>query len=210
MARKSKSSFIMKGSPMKRNFGIGVSSPMKETTGAYDFTGGDYKDFSNQGNRKASKIPSFRDIVSLEQQQAMADKLDQRRSDEREYSSEIEDAGLKRNLFGKLTGDVFGGKKVRERRDLIKDLKTRTPEELDPTQNPNQVETIDTTEGQENTDTIEPLAIANTQKRTVDGINYYDAANTSSRPEGTGPVTEDPNEGGLNIIPKGKINQYGI
>ena len=176
MARKSKSSFTMKGSPMKRNFGIGVSSPMKQTTEAYDFTSGDYKDFSNQGNGKASKIPSFRDIVSLEQQQGVADKLDQRRTDEREYSSEIEDAGLERNLFGKLTGDVFGGKKVRERQDLIKDLKTRTPKELDATKKPL---IIDTTEGQENTDLVDP--------------------NFSSRPEGTGPVIEDPNEGGFNI-----------
>ena len=96
-------SFKMKGSPMKRNFGVG-DSPAKQTN---------------------TSIPSFRDFVSLEQQQSYADKLDKRRADEREYKGEIEEAGLDRNLFGKLTGDFFGGKRSRERADLIEKLKNK-------------------------------------------------------------------------------------
>ena len=126
--------FKMKGSPMKRNFGIGVESPIKQyvrkekgTDGLSELKGMDYIDFSSASG---SNIPSFRDIVSLEQQQAVSKKLGDRRRDEREYKDEIKEAGLKRNIFGKLTGDVFGGKKVRERRELIKDLKARTPEEI--------------------------------------------------------------------------------
>ena len=125
----------MKGSPMKRNFGIGADSPVKQyvrkekgtDNSRPELKGMDYIDYSPASG---SNIPSFRDIVSLEQQQAVSKKLGDRRRDEREYKDEIKEAGLKRNIFGKLTGDVFGGKKVRERRELIKDLKARTPEEI--------------------------------------------------------------------------------
>jgi hypothetical protein len=79
--------------------------------------------FFKSALKQRTKIPSFRDFVSLEQQQAYADKLDKRRADEREYKEEIEGAGLDRNLFGKITGDFFGGKRSRERADLIKSLK---------------------------------------------------------------------------------------
>ena len=79
--------------------------------------------FFKSALKQRTKIPSFRDFVSLEQQQAYADKLDKRRADEREYKEEIEDAGLDRNIFGKITGDFFGGKRSRERADLIKSLK---------------------------------------------------------------------------------------
>ena len=93
---------------------------MKETENpsAYDFTGG-IKDFSDFGTGKTTNIPSFRDIVSLEQQQAVAGKVDKRRADEKEFASEIEGAGHKRNIIGKLTGDIFGGKKAKNRREFI-------------------------------------------------------------------------------------------
>ena len=73
--------------------------------------------------KQRTKVPRVRDLISLEQQQAYADKLDKRRAGEREQKEEIEGAGLDRNLFGKVTGDFFGGKKSRERADFIKKLK---------------------------------------------------------------------------------------
>lgn len=60
--------FKMKGSPMKRNFGIGADSPMKETT-TQTLQGMSFNPYAHQA-LKASDIPSFRDMVSLEQQQA--------------------------------------------------------------------------------------------------------------------------------------------
>ena len=224
--------FKMKGSPLQRNFGIGADSPVKQyvrkekgtDNSRPELKGMDYIDYSPASG---SNIPSFRDIVSLEQQQAVSKKLGDRRRDERKYAEQIKggevqkmdeegnpmvDAegkpvmemreDLSRNIFGKLTGDVFGGKKVRERQDLIKDLKTRTPEEVDPTQEPL---IIDTTEGQENTDKVNPNEISIVTNGEVTG-----KTNTSSRPEGTGPVIEDSNEGGFNIRPRGEIDQYGI
>ena len=74
--------FKMKGSPMKRNFGIGADSPIKqETRASYQ---GVNIDPSRSYNYKAAKIPSFRDLVSLEQQQAYADKVDARRAKKKE------------------------------------------------------------------------------------------------------------------------------
>ena len=81
------SGFKMKGSPMKRNFGIGADSPMKETTRP-SYTGADI-DPRLSYEYKGAKIPSFRDFVSLEQQQAYADKVDKRRDDKKS----IKDAG---------------------------------------------------------------------------------------------------------------------
>ena len=73
--------FKMKGSPMKRNFDIGADSPMKQTT---DQTlQGMYIDPYAHRSLKTSDIPSFRDMVSLEQQQAYADKVDARRAGKR-------------------------------------------------------------------------------------------------------------------------------
>jgi len=60
--------FKMKGSPMKRNFGIGADSPMKETT--MPSYGGVKIDPTLSYKYKSAKIPGFRDMVSLEQQQA--------------------------------------------------------------------------------------------------------------------------------------------
>tara|TARA_R110001599_G_scaffold21784_1_gene81276 strand:- start:37 stop:462 length:426 start_codon:yes stop_codon:yes gene_type:complete len=74
--------FKMKGSPMKRNFGIGADSPIKqETRASYQ---GVNIDPSRSYNYKSAKIPSFRDLVSLEQQQAYADKVDARRAKKKE------------------------------------------------------------------------------------------------------------------------------
>ena len=72
--------FKMKGSPMKRNFGIGADSPMKETIG---LTGANISPRLSY-NWKSAEIPSFRDIVSLEQQQAYADKVDAKRAKKKE------------------------------------------------------------------------------------------------------------------------------
>tara|TARA_R110000824_G_scaffold202426_1_gene386664 strand:+ start:53 stop:826 length:774 start_codon:yes stop_codon:yes gene_type:complete len=60
--------FKMKGSPMKRNFGIGADSPMKETT-TQVLQGMNFQPYAYKG-LSADDIPSFRDMVSLEQQQA--------------------------------------------------------------------------------------------------------------------------------------------
>ena len=72
-----KSGFKMKGSPMKRNFGIGADSPMKETT-IPSYTGANI-DPKLSYEYKGVKIPSFRDMISLEQQQAYAKKVDEKR-----------------------------------------------------------------------------------------------------------------------------------
>ena len=67
---------------MKRNFGIGADSPIKqETRASYQ---GVNIDPSRSYNYKSAKIPSFRDLVSLEQQQAYADKVDARRAKKKE------------------------------------------------------------------------------------------------------------------------------
>jgi len=122
--------FKMKGSPMKRNFGIRAESPMKqETTPTY--TGANIKSSYDYKNLNESKIPSFRDFVSLEQQQAVADKVDKRRADEKKYKRDIEQEGLGRNIIGKLTGDVFGGKRAKERQKLISDIKSGKRGSLD-------------------------------------------------------------------------------
>tara|TARA_R110001592_G_scaffold142267_1_gene364273 strand:+ start:40 stop:771 length:732 start_codon:yes stop_codon:yes gene_type:complete len=75
-----KSGFKMKGSPMKRNFGIGAESPMKQTTQP-TYSGVTVDPTSSYDYKDSPKIPSFRDIVSLEQQQAYADKVDARRAE---------------------------------------------------------------------------------------------------------------------------------
>ena len=124
--------FKMKGSPMKRNFGIGAESPMKQEDSPI-YTGVDINPISSYDykNLNESKIPSFRDFVSLEQQQAVADKVDKRRADEKKYKRDIEQEGLGRNIIGKLTGDVFGGKRAKERQKLISDIKSGKRGSLD-------------------------------------------------------------------------------
>jgi len=121
--------FKMKGSPMKRNFGIGADSPMKQDDTTQTYSGVTFDPTSSYDYKASPNIPSFRDIVSLEQQQAVADKVDKRRADEKKYGKEIEEAGLERNWVGKLTGDVFGGKKVKQRQELIQDLKDKEEKE---------------------------------------------------------------------------------
>ena len=151
--------FKMKGSQFQRNFGIGADSPVKQyvrkekgtDNSRPELKGMDYIDYSPASG---SNIPSVRDIVSLEQQQAISKKVGDRRRDERKYAEQIKggevqkmdeegnpmvDAegkpviemreDLSRNIFGKLTGDVFGGKKVRKRRELIESLKEKEGEE---------------------------------------------------------------------------------
>ena len=78
-----KSGFKMKGSPMKRNFGIGAESPMKETTQP-TYGGINIDPTSSYDYKGSTNIPSFRDMVSLEQQQAYADKARERRAKKKE------------------------------------------------------------------------------------------------------------------------------
>ena len=87
-----KSGFKMKGSPMKRNFGIGAESPMKQTTQP-TYSGVTVDPTSSYDYKDSPKIPSFRDIVSLEQQQAYADKVDARRA-ERKNAKAKDDAEI--------------------------------------------------------------------------------------------------------------------
>tara|TARA_R110000824_G_scaffold123624_2_gene281652 strand:- start:1188 stop:1697 length:510 start_codon:yes stop_codon:yes gene_type:complete len=162
MGRKSKAKFELKGHTLPginqkseaSNLKDGKSpssafqmqSPMKETT--MPSYGGVKIDPTLSYKYKGAKIPSFRDIISLEQQQDYAKRVDERRA-----------------------------KRKQDKQD-----------------NTDQVETVDTTQGQENTDKVNPNEISIVTNGEVTG-----KTNTSSRPEGTGPVIEDPNEGGFNI-----------
>ena len=78
-----KSGFKMKGSPMKRNFGVGAESPMKQTTQP-TYGGINIDPTSSYDYKGSTNIPSFRDMVSLEQQQAYADKARKRRADKKD------------------------------------------------------------------------------------------------------------------------------
>jgi hypothetical protein len=104
--------FKMKGSPMKRNFGIGADSPMKQDKTTPTYSGVTFNPMSSYDYKASPDIPSFRDIVSLEQQQAYADKVDKRRDETktikeggggtyREYKKEQKDLGLKDKLSRK-------------------------------------------------------------------------------------------------------------
>jgi hypothetical protein len=112
--------FKMKGSPMKRNFGIGADSPMKQTTSS-TLKGMDFNPYAHK-ELNASNIPSFRDMVSLEQQQAARkawkDKRAGRKADEEEFAGELEGAGLNREK-----GDWWKMKKNKKRRDFIEKQK---------------------------------------------------------------------------------------
>ena len=77
--------FKMKGSPMKRNFGIGVESPIKQTvTPPPSYSGINIDPMSSYDYKASPNIPKFRDMVSLEQQQAYAKKVDERRAKRKE------------------------------------------------------------------------------------------------------------------------------
>tara|TARA_R110002020_G_scaffold465109_1_gene686311 strand:+ start:40 stop:606 length:567 start_codon:yes stop_codon:yes gene_type:complete len=95
MARKSKAKFELKGHTLPginqksetSNIKDGKSpssafqmeSPMKQTT-LPTYSGVSIDPMSSYDYKDSPKIPSFRDIVSLEQQQAYADKVDARRA----------------------------------------------------------------------------------------------------------------------------------
>mgnify|MGYP003625045725 FL=1 len=80
-----KSGFKMKGGPMKRNFGIGADSPVKQTeTPPPTYSGINFDGGNSYSTGDGTKIPGFRDFVSLEQQQAYADKVDARRAERKE------------------------------------------------------------------------------------------------------------------------------
>jgi hypothetical protein len=74
--------FKMKGSPMKRNFGIGADSPMKETT-SQTLEGMNFQPYAHK-TLSADDIPSFRDMVTLEQQQAARKAWKAKRAEKRE------------------------------------------------------------------------------------------------------------------------------
>jgi len=86
--------FKMKGSPMKRNFGIGADSPMKQDDTIQTYSGVKFDPMSSYDYKDSPNIPSFRDIVSLEQQQAYADKVDKRRAERKEGEKKDESVGL--------------------------------------------------------------------------------------------------------------------
>ena len=83
--------FKMKDSPMKRNFGIGADSPMKETT-TQTLQGMSFNPYAHQTLR-ADDIPSFRDMVSLEQQQAARKAWKEKRAGKKEdeYNKRMEE-----------------------------------------------------------------------------------------------------------------------
>jgi len=87
------SGFKMKGSPMKRNFGIGVESPMKQDNTTPSYTGVNINPMSSYDYKASPDIPSFRDIVSLEQQQAYADKVDAKRAEKKKTKEAVEKYG---------------------------------------------------------------------------------------------------------------------
>ena len=87
--------FKMRSSPMKRNFGIGADSPMKEIDNRIDYTGVAI-DPTRAYDYKSAKIPSFRDIISLEQQQDYAKKVDERRAKRKEEKATTKETERKK------------------------------------------------------------------------------------------------------------------
>jgi len=83
--------FKMKGSPMKRNFGIGADSPMKETT-TQVLQGMDFNPYAYKG-LSADDIPSFRDMVSLEQQQAARKAWKAKRAEKKKIKEAVKKYG---------------------------------------------------------------------------------------------------------------------
>ena len=85
--------FKMKGSPFQRNFGIG--SPMKAETTLTGYTGAEINPAASYAY-KSAEIPSFRDMVSLEQQQAYAKKVDERRAKRKEEKATTKETERKK------------------------------------------------------------------------------------------------------------------
>jgi len=97
---------------MKRNFGIGADSPMKQDKTTPTYSGINIDPMSSYDYKNSPNIPKFRDMVSLEQQQAYADKVDKRRSDTkaikeggggtyREYKKDMRDTLGKGNAMSR-------------------------------------------------------------------------------------------------------------
>jgi len=117
--------FKMKGSPMKRNFGVGVDSPMKETT-TQTLEGMSFNPYAHK-TLSADDIPSFRDMVSLEQQQAARKAWKAKRFEKKkdEYDKRMEEERPERErqlkadegeLYSELAGiEERERKKERER-----------------------------------------------------------------------------------------------
>ena len=117
--------FKMKGSPMKRNFGIGADSPMKETT-SQTLQGMDFQPYAHKA-LSADDIPSFRDMVSLEQQQAARKAWKAKRFDKKkdEYNKRMEEERPERErqlkadegeLYSELAGTEERARKKEEER----------------------------------------------------------------------------------------------
>ena len=118
----------------------------------------------------SAEIPSFRDIISLEQQQAYADKIDAKRAKKKQDKKDKQDKH-------------FADKK------LIEDAKKG---ELT-----NKVKTMDTKEGQGNTTPIIPQDInivtdgevtGSTSTSSIPHLGDYEAGSV-----------DDPDEGGFNV-----------
>ena len=166
--------FKMKGSPMKRNFGIGVDSPMKQgdtTTPTYSGVG--FDPMSSYDYKDSSDIPSFRDMVSLEQQQAYADKVDKRRDSRRQTKDMRKDfketrkdfrAGNKEEIqdlkdSGASREEIRSAKKLNrtEQRDLRRshrdDIRTERKSIEEGNQESSSGDDWDYNEGEDNTET---------------------------------------------------------
>ena len=101
-----KSGFKMKGSPMKRNFGIGAESPIKQTTTTDpSYSGINFDGGNSYSTGDGTKIPGFRDFVSLEQQQAYADKVDARRADKKDKTEFKTPEEINKSIQGINIGD---------------------------------------------------------------------------------------------------------
>jgi len=109
--------FKMKGSPMKRNFGIGADSPMKETTST--LKGVDINP-SRSYAYKSAKIPSFRDMVSLEQQQAARKAWKAKRADkklDRQMQRDLKEDSTPENI-GKRRDEMYNTVQEQQRKNL--------------------------------------------------------------------------------------------
>ena len=129
--------FKMKGSPMKRNFGIGVDSPIKQTT-TPSYKGVNI-DPSRSYDYKSAKIPSFRDMVSLEQQQAARKAWKAKRADkklDRQMQSDLKEDSTPENT-GKRRDEMYNtvqeqqGKTLESQREMEEEGKRLNPDPLE-------------------------------------------------------------------------------
>jgi hypothetical protein len=158
--------FKMKGSPMKRNFGIGADSPMKETT-TQTLEGMNFQPYAHK-TLSADDIPSFRDMVTLEQQQAARKAWKEKRANRKQE---------KQDKIDKHFADKKFIKNAQEGKFT------------------DQVETVDTEEGQKNTTPITPQDInivtdgevtGSTSTSSIPNLGDYEAGSVDNPEEEKG------------------------